>query len=89
MFDLRTLVSNPGGWTLLSEAWDIKSSGQIVGFGTFNGSRNEVFLLTPFPELSSALCLLAVTFTACNRRSRRKSVAGTAQQIARQFTSPA
>lgn len=43
--DLNTLISAGSGWVLV-RAWDINSSGQIVGEGTYNG-RTLAFLLTP------------------------------------------
>lgn len=70
MLDLRAQVNNPGSWSLLSEAWDINNSGQIVGFGTFNGSSNQVFLLTPIPEPAPALCMVVIAIVTSLRRER-------------------
>jgi len=61
MIDLNSRVVDLSEWEYLSSASDINESGQIVGFGRLRGgfSDNEVFLLTPIPEPSSALLLLA------------------------------
>ena len=45
MKDLNSLISPGSGWTL-QEAHGINDSGQIVGWGTFNG-QTHAFLLTP------------------------------------------
>ena len=59
MKDLLSLVSNPTGWTRLSEARSINSSGQIVGFGVMNG-ETHAFLLTP-PSVIPSPCLPTVS----------------------------
>jgi probable HAF family extracellular repeat protein len=54
-FDLNSLISPSLGWHLTS-AEDIDDLGQIVGYGTLNGTP-ESFLLTPVPEPSSIVLL--------------------------------
>jgi probable HAF family extracellular repeat protein len=56
MYDLNDLIPANSGWVLQS-ARDINESGQIIGYGTFNGV-DEAFLLTPVPEPSSMFVLL-------------------------------
>lgn len=46
--DLNTLIPAGCGW-ILTKAWDINATGQIVGEGTFNG-KTQAFLLTPTPN---------------------------------------
>jgi probable HAF family extracellular repeat protein len=48
MVDLNTRLWNPTGWVLKLAA-DINDKGQIVGFGSFNGSMHAVLLL-PMPQ---------------------------------------
>ena len=55
--DLNTLVGNLDGWTLQS-ASAINDSGSIVGYGTIGGVQHG-FLLTPVPEPSTLVVLLA------------------------------
>jgi probable HAF family extracellular repeat protein len=45
MTDLNSKLQPNSGW-VLSSAWAINNSGQIVGFGAYQG-HNEAFLLTP------------------------------------------
>lgn len=45
MTDLNTLLAGNSGWTLYS-ATGINDSGQIVGFGSFNG-QDQAFVLNP------------------------------------------
>jgi len=45
LVDLNNLIDSQSGW-ILNGAKDINSSGQIVGFGKFNGEE-RAFLLTP------------------------------------------
>lgn len=44
---LADLVSLTSDWTVLSEAWAINASGQIVGIGTRSDGTSHGFLLTP------------------------------------------
>jgi probable HAF family extracellular repeat protein len=46
--DLQNVTVNAAGWVLES-ASDINNSGQIVGYGSFQG-QTRAFLLTPIPE---------------------------------------
>ena len=46
MVDLNTLIRPASGWTL-EEASAINDSGQIVGWGSDNGTDHRAFLLTP------------------------------------------
>jgi len=48
MQNLNDLIPSDSGW-LLRLAFDINSSGQIVGQGTING-QSHAFLLTPIPD---------------------------------------
>lgn len=67
VYDLNTLLPPDTGW-VLNEADDINNSGQIIGYGTYNGQQ-AAFLLTPtdptsIPEpaailLAPGFCLLA------------------------------
>ncbi len=54
MYDLNDLISPASGW-VLAEAWSINDSGQIVGYGYYNGDTYHAmaFLLTPVPEPST------------------------------------
>jgi len=47
MRDLSSLIPTNSGWDSLNGAVGITDSGQIIGWGTINGSRHA-FLLTPF-----------------------------------------
>lgn len=44
-YDLNTLIPEGSGW-VLTTAWDVNATGQIVGEGTYNG-KTQAFLLTP------------------------------------------
>jgi len=57
MADLNSLISPSSGWTLSAVA-AINNSGDIVGYGLYNGNY-EAFLLTPTPEPAS-LGLMAI-----------------------------
>jgi probable HAF family extracellular repeat protein len=69
MKDLRTLVSDPGGWSRLTQAYDINNAGQIVGFGTFNGQSNQAFLLAPIPEPGPLLLISWAGLIGVRRRT--------------------
>lgn len=45
MVDLNTLIDPNSGW-VLNVAYDINDSGEIVGFGSYNGNEEQAFLLT-------------------------------------------
>lgn len=49
MRDLNDLLVNGAGWTLV-DARDINDSGQITGYGTFNG-QTRAFLLNPVSDV--------------------------------------
>ncbi|MDH7602813.1 MAG: PEP-CTERM sorting domain-containing protein [Armatimonadota bacterium] len=53
---INNLIQSSPGWTV-SQAWDINDSGQIVGWGAYNGQFHAV-LLNPVPEPSTILALL-------------------------------
>ncbi|MBI1921296.1 MAG: hypothetical protein HYS23_09485 [Geobacter sp.] len=44
-YDLNTLIPAGSGW-VLTKAWGVNATGQIVGEGTYNG-KTQAFLLTP------------------------------------------
>lgn len=48
MIDLNSFLGDGSGWTLHS-ATDINNSGQITGYGIFNGI-GQAFIMTPFEE---------------------------------------
>ena len=52
MYDLNSLVSGAGGWTLVS-ATAINDSGQIVGYAVDGVGNEHAFLLTAVPEPST------------------------------------
>lgn len=73
MADLNTLVDSLGGWEL-TDALDINSVGKILGTACQSGNCVSV-LLTPVPEPSAGLMLLAglgalVPLTARRRRQK-------------------
>jgi probable HAF family extracellular repeat protein len=51
ILDLNTVIPADSGW-ILEEAFAINDSGQIVGYGTFNGEEQRAFLLTPVHEIT-------------------------------------
>lgn len=53
---INDLIPSSPGWTI-SQACDINDSGQIAGWGAYNGQFHAV-LLNPVPEPSSVLALL-------------------------------
>lgn len=69
---LQSLLIDANGWNL-SQALDINASGQIIGWGTFNGAPVS-FLLTPVPEASTTACMLMglFAFAATARRKARR-----------------
>ncbi len=54
VYDLNDFLEPDSGWSLLG-AYDINDSGQIVGYGRYNGVNYHAFLLTPEPEILSLL----------------------------------
>lgn len=70
--DLNNLVPDLSEWEALSVAYDINAGGQIVGLGKFRGSNaNELFLLTPVPEPSTAVLLLLGAMVLARQSPRR------------------
>jgi probable HAF family extracellular repeat protein len=78
MIDLNTRIDSALGWELI-QAHDINSSGQIIGYGYFNGSSRG-FLLTPSntpvshaPEPATWLMLMGgfAAIGGATRRARR------------------
>jgi probable HAF family extracellular repeat protein len=67
------VVTNFTGWDRLDQAWDINSSGCIVGYGTTTGGLQRGFLLTPVPEPATLLLATAglVSLLAYAWRKRR------------------
>ncbi len=69
---LQDLLVNGENWQLM-QAQDINASGQIVGWGTFNGQAQS-FLLTPVPENATwaymAIGLLGLAAVAAQRQRR-------------------
>ena len=55
MLNLNDLIPTGTGWEL-AYAYNINSSGQIVGFGEIGG-ENHAFLMTPVPEPATLLLL--------------------------------
>lgn len=64
--DLNTLITPESGWNLLS-AEGINDAGDIVGFGTFQGSTRAFMLTIPTPGTAG---LLAVAGIFAGRRRR-------------------
>ena len=56
--DLNTLIRADSGWTL-EWATGINDSGQIVGYGSGPTGQTDAFLLTPIPEPSTLVLLVA------------------------------
>lgn len=71
MTDLNSLISPSSGWTL-NFAYSINASGQIAGVGTFNGSENRGFLLTPTPEPATLSLVPFALLPLITRRSSRR-----------------
>ncbi len=69
MTDLNTLIPADSGWSLLS-AEGINDAGDIVGYGTFNGSTRAFLVTVPEPSAAALLVLPATALTR-RRRSRR------------------
>ncbi len=75
MFDLNSLIPVNSG-VVLSSASDINDSGQIVANGYFSNSQTvatRAFLLTPVPEPTTTLGLLAFGVGAglCRKKVKR------------------
>ena len=68
--DLQTLIPDDSGWDL-SGALSINNSGQIVGYGTFDGEQRG-FLLTPesVPEPGLLFGMGAIALLATRLRSK-------------------
>jgi hypothetical protein len=60
------LIPAGSGWTL-EEAHAINDSGQIAGFGLFNG-KTQAYLLTPTPEPAGLGCGVVFVLLALQRR---------------------
>lgn len=69
MVDLSTLLATGSAPWVLNSATAINNAGQIVGYGSINGSPRS-FLLTPVPEPGSLVMILAFS-AALLRPSRR------------------
>jgi probable HAF family extracellular repeat protein len=67
--DLNTLIAPGSGWNLLS-AEGINDAGDIVGFGTFQGSSRAFMLTIPTP---GAVAVLAMGGVLAARRRRATS----------------
>jgi uncharacterized membrane protein len=68
---LQSLVVNGENWQLW-QALDINASGQIVGWGTFNG-RAQSFLLTPVPESATwAYMLIGIVGLSATLNARQR-----------------
>jgi probable HAF family extracellular repeat protein len=72
MKDLNDLIPANSGWTLTT-ATDINSSGQIVGYGDYNGIRTS-FLMTPtvVPEPISSILFITGGATLALRRKWKR-----------------
>jgi probable HAF family extracellular repeat protein len=66
---LQNLIPANTGWERLNYATDINDLGQIVGTGVLNG-QNRAFLLTPIPEPSTLLLLIAYALQLLRRSPR-------------------
>lgn len=67
-YDLNSLVANGQGWEFW-QAHAINESGQIIGWGRFNG-RGHSFLLSPVPETDAVLMVLSGLFVTGLYRRR-------------------
>jgi probable HAF family extracellular repeat protein len=68
--DLNTLIPATSGWDLVS-AQGMNDLGQIVGYGTLNGSSfDHAFLLTPVPEPATLSLLALGALAILHRRAR-------------------
>lgn len=81
MIDLNTLLPNGSGW-LLQEAIGINDSGQITGYGLYNGTE-EAFLLntasgqtTPEPGSIALSCIGFGIVAWARLRARRRATPG-------------
>ncbi len=74
MIDLNTLLSDSiTGWDL-QYAYAINDSGQIIGFGTYNG-QVRAFLLTPVPEAGEwAMIFLGLGCVAYYARRKKMAL---------------
>lgn len=75
MQNLNNLITSGLGWSLAG-AWDINSSGQIVGYGDHNG-KTSAFLLTPtvVPEPASSILFMTGGTLFIGRRYLKRNKA--------------
>lgn len=72
MYNLNTLLAPGSGW-VLHRAHSINDAGEILGIGTFNGTRSG-FLLSPVPEPAAFSLAGAMIFCTVLRRPHRRRV---------------
>ncbi len=70
MLDLNALLPDGSGW-VLQRAYTIDDAGEIVGVGTFDGTRSG-FRLTPVPEPTGVVLIGAMVATGLARRRWRQ-----------------
>jgi probable HAF family extracellular repeat protein len=70
MVDLNSLLPPASGW-VLTRAISIDDAGEIIGIGTFNGTKSG-FKLTPVPEPAAIAGVTAMTVAALLRRPGRR-----------------
>ncbi len=64
MHDLNDLIPPSSGW-VLSAAYGINDSGQITGYGSFNGNPNEGYVLTPISVPEPPVSAYVAVAVAC------------------------
>jgi probable HAF family extracellular repeat protein len=69
MVNLNSLLPAGSGW-VLQRPISINDAGEIIGIGTFNGTRSG-FKLTPIPEPAALAGVAMMTLAAVLRRRRR------------------
>ena len=76
MADLNTLLVNPIPGAVLTDAYGLNDSGQIVGQMLLGDGATRAFLLTPLPEPATGVLLAAglIGIRVMSRRRIRRNV---------------